>query len=227
MIQGSQTFDFVQADFQRIGTGRGEGIRGQQDAGLFALAANSGFDPVQPWRLELLVNGSGSGSVSIPFGLDYKIPEAHVLTPDQPPVAAWVEAWRDSRLNVALLALLLSVLTLIFIFQATLSRSRLAHRLVRNGFLAIVVLWLGWTAGAQLSIVNVINYIRGPFAAVDIGFYLAEPLIIIVAVYTLLSVLLIGRGFCGWLCPFGASAGAVWPDLSLARRAAMEPVPCA
>jgi hypothetical protein len=39
---------------------------------------------------------------------------------------------------------------------------------------------IGWTAGAQLSIVNVINYIRGPFAAVDIGFYLAEPLIVIV-----------------------------------------------
>ena len=73
VVQGRQTFDFVQADFQRIGTGRGEGIRGQQDAGLFALAANSGFDPVQPWRLELLVNGSGS--VSIPFGLDYKIPD--------------------------------------------------------------------------------------------------------------------------------------------------------
>jgi len=205
VIQGSRTFGFVQADFQRIGTGRGEGIRGQQDAGFFTLAANSGFDPIQPWRLELLVNSSGSGPVSIPFGLDYKIPDAHVLMPDQPTVAAWVEAWRDSRVNVALLALLLSVLTLIFVFQATLSRSRLAHRLVRNGFLAIVVLWLGWTAGAQLSIVNVISYIRGPFASVDIGFYLAEPLMIMVAVYTLLSVLLIGRGvFCGWLCPFGA-----------------------
>src|SRR5262245_14920004 len=205
VLQGSRTFDFVRADFQRIGTGRGEGIRAQQVAGLFALAVTSGFDPVQPWRLELLVNGSGSGSVSIPFGLDYKIPDAHVLMPDQPTVAAWVEAWRDSRLNVALLSLLLSVLTLIFVFQATLSRSRLAHRLVRNGFLAIVVLWLGWTAGAQLSIVNVISYLRGPFAGVDIGFYLAEPLILIVAVFTLLSVLLIGRGvFCGWLCPFGA-----------------------
>src|SRR5215475_7318014 len=205
VVQGSRTFAFVQADSQRIGTGRGEGIRGQQDAALFALAANSGFDPVQPWRLELLVNGSGTSSISIPFGLDYKIPDSLVLMPDQPTVAAWVEAWRDSRLNVTLLALLLSVLTLIFVFQGILSRSRLAHRLVRNGFLAIVVLWLGWTAGAQLSIVNVISYIRGPFAALDIGFYLAEPLIIIVAVYTLFSVVLIGRGvFCGWLCPFGA-----------------------
>jgi NosR/NirI family transcriptional regulator, nitrous oxide reductase regulator len=206
VLQGTQTFEFKQGDYHRIGTGRGgAGIRGQQDAGIFALAANSGFDPVQPWRLELLVNGPDNASVSIPFGLDYKIPSAFVLMPDQPPVAAWVEAWHDSRLNVALLALLLSALTFVFIFQARLSRSRLTHRLVRTGFLAIVVLWLGWTAGAQLSIVNVINYIRGPFASVDIGFYLAEPLMVILAVYTLLSVVLIGRGvFCGWLCPFGA-----------------------
>ncbi len=206
LIQDGRIFEFVQTDYQRIGTGRGgEGVRGQQDAGLFALTADSGFDPVKPWRLELLVNGAGAAPVTVPFGLDYKIPDAHVLMPDQPPVAAWVEAWRDNRLNVAILAVLLSVLTLIFVFQARLARFRLAHRLVRNGFLAIVLVWLGWTAGVQLSIVNVIGYVRAPFSGLDIGFYLAEPLMIMVAVYTLFSVVLIGRGvFCGWLCPFGA-----------------------
>ena len=101
--------------------------------------------------------------------------------------------------------MLLSVLTLIFIFQATLARSRLAHRLVRTGFLLVVLVWLGWTAGVQLSIVNVINYASAPFNHLDIGFYLAEPLMVIIAGYTLVSVVLIGRGvFCGWLCPFGA-----------------------
>jgi NosR/NirI family nitrous oxide reductase transcriptional regulator len=124
---------------------------------------------------------------------------------NEAPVPAWVEAWHDSRGNVAVLAVLLSVLTLIFTFQGALARSRLAHRLVRNGFLAVVLLWLGWTAGAQLSIVNIINYVRAPFLGLDLGFYLAEPLILMIAAYTLVSVVLIGRGvFCGWLCPFGA-----------------------
>jgi NosR/NirI family nitrous oxide reductase transcriptional regulator len=232
VVQDGKTFGFVQDDY-RWTTLTAEGIHGVQSAGLFRLPANAGFDPSKPWRLEILVNGAGATPVTVAFGLDYKVPDAEALAKldeaerrtraaavDQPgdgatdflppeaeaaTVPPWVEAWHDSRVNVAILAALLSVLTLIFIFQATLARFRLAHRLVRNGFLLVVLVWLGWIAGVQLSMVNVVNYVKGPFSDVDIGFYLAEPLMVIIAVYTLVSVLLIGRGvFCGWLCPFGA-----------------------
>jgi NosR/NirI family transcriptional regulator, nitrous oxide reductase regulator len=238
VIQNGKTFGFVEPNYTYAAP-----VQGQELAGLFALPANSGFDPLKPWRLEILVNGTGAKPTTIVFGLDYKVPDsfvtgpgnapataasasnanvanANVATPevqlapqseldldvDLPPtVPAWVEAWSDAKLNIVILALLLSVLTSIFIFQARLARFRLAHRIVRTGFLLIVLVWLGWTAGVQLSTVNVINYVTAPFSRFGIGFYLAEPLMVIIAAYTLISVLLIGRGvFCGWLCPFGA-----------------------
>jgi NosR/NirI family nitrous oxide reductase transcriptional regulator len=206
VVQDGQIIDVARDGFRRLRTSSGGGgIRGQQEAALFALAPESGFDPIKPWRLELLVNGTGAQPSTIAFDVDYKIPEAHILTPDPPPTPIWVEAWKDSRLNIAILALLLVALTLIFVFQATLARFRLAHRVVRTAFLMIVLVWLGWTAGVQLSIVNVINYLRAPFGGIEAGFFLAEPLMVMVALYTLISVILIGRGvFCGWLCPFGA-----------------------
>jgi transcriptional regulator of nitric oxide reductase/NAD-dependent dihydropyrimidine dehydrogenase PreA subunit len=225
LIQGGKIFNFVERDYTYAVP-----VKGQELAGLFALPPHSGFDPLKPWRLEILVNGTPR--VSVPFGLDYKLPAAappataasgaSSNAPDAqapaaqvelqdfdldlpPPVPAWVEAWTGAKVNVAILTVLLTVLTLIFIFQARLARSRLAHRIVRNGFLLVVLVWLGWTAGAQLSTVHVINYAMAPFHHLDFGFYLAEPLIVIIAAYTLISVLLIGRGvFCGWLCPFGA-----------------------
>jgi transcriptional regulator of nitric oxide reductase len=204
VVQDGNVFGFVQADFQRLGTGANvEGIRGQQHAGLFALPVNAAFDPVRPWRLEILVSGTGIAPVVL--AVDYKVPDAHVLMPEPPPVPAWLEAWREAKVNVAILALLLTALTLVFVLQAPLARSRTTHRFLRTGFLLIVLVWLGWTAGVQLSIVNVVNYVQGPFKGYGAGFYLAEPLMVMISGYALVSVLLIGRGvFCGWLCPFGA-----------------------
>src|SRR5215470_12551727 len=192
VVQSGQTFSFVHDDYQRLGTGAAEGIRAQQNAGIFAVPASAAFDPIKPWRLELLVNAVGASPVTVAFPLEYSLPATHIQMPDEPPVAAWVEAWRDARVNIAILAVLLAALTAIFVFQAQLARSRLAHRLLRVGFLAVVLVWLGWIAGVQLSIVNVINYVQAPFRGYDIGFYLAEPLMVMIAAYTLLSVVLIG-----------------------------------
>jgi NosR/NirI family transcriptional regulator, nitrous oxide reductase regulator len=205
IVQDGHAIGFVHGDYQKLLTGAAGGIQSQQEAGLFTLPAEVPFDPVKPWRLELLVNAFEPNPVTVTFPLEYRLPAGHILMPDEPAVAAWVEAWRDARLNVAILAALLTALTAIFVFQAQLSRSRLAHRVVRVSFLSVVLVWLGWIAGAQLSIVNLINYVQAPFRSFDVGFYLTEPLMVMIAAYTLVSVVLIGRGvFCGWLCPFGA-----------------------
>jgi NosR/NirI family nitrous oxide reductase transcriptional regulator len=207
IVQDGRTIGFVHDDFQKLLSGAAEGLQSQRDAGLFTVPASAGLDPVKPWRLEFAINAAGQlPAVTIP--IEYKLPAAQILMPSPPETpadAAWVEAWRDARVNVAILAVLLAALTAIFVFQAELSRSRRAHRLVRTGFLLVVLVWLGWIAGAQFSIVNVISYIAAPFRGFGIAVYLAEPLMVMIAAYTLVSLLVIGRGvFCGWLCPFGA-----------------------
>src|SRR5262249_38620998 len=170
MVQDGKTFSFVQDDYTYAA-----GFRGYQNAGIFAIPTGSGFDPVKPWRLELLVHGTGARAATVAFGLDYKVPDALVIMPTETEpepelaqVPPWVEAWIDARVNVAILAALLTVLTLIFVFQGTLARFRIAHRLVRNGFLLVVLVWLGWIAGAQLSIVTVMNYLMAPFQHFEI-----------------------------------------------------------
>ncbi len=114
--------------------------------------------------------------------------------------------WETSRwVEIAILCTALVILTLILAFQAKLTRYRRLHRYVRDGFLLFTLIWIGWIASAQLSIVHIINYVKAPFENLDFAFYLAEPLIVIISVYTAVSLLLLGRGvFCGWLCPFGA-----------------------
>ena len=204
VIQGDQTYKFTSSQYQEISTGGRDGIRALDHAAVFTLPADARLDPLKPWRLELLVNGrTAAGSpISLAFPVNYQLPASHILMPPEP---AWIEAWRDSRTNVIIEAALLALLTLILAFQAKLAQSRRAHRTIRNSFLLFVLVWEGWIAGGQLSILNVINYMQAPFRHFEFGFYLAEPLMVMIVIYTAISLVLLGRGvFCGWLCPFGA-----------------------
>jgi transcriptional regulator of nitric oxide reductase len=205
VVQGDNVFEFKRDQFQRYSP-ESNGFRGQRYSALYYLPPGAQFDPLAPWRLEILVNGTGpKGKVTAAFPIDYKLPASHILMPEVEAPPAWLEAWQEQRTQITILGAALVVLTLILALQHQLTRYRRTYRIVRNGFLAFTVVWMGWIAGAQLSIINVMNYLQAPFRDFDIGFYLAEPLIVIVALYTAVSLLILGRGvFCGWLCPFGA-----------------------
>ncbi len=207
VVQGGQTYQFTDNLYQGIATGGHDGIQALDHAAIFTLPANARFDPLKPWRLELLVKGKSAAGApfSLGFPIDYQLPASHILKPPAPPAPAWIQAWSDSRTNIAVEAALLTLLTLILAFQTKLAQSRRAHRIIRNGFLLFVVVWEGWIASGQLSILNIVNYMEAPFRHFEFGFYLAEPLMVMIVIYTVFSLVVLGRGvFCGWLCPFGA-----------------------
>jgi ferredoxin len=65
--------------------------------------------------------------------------------------------------------------------------------------LATTMVLLGWIEGGFLSISHVTGLVWVGFSAIA-----SDPSLLIMAVFTVATVLLWGRLFCGFLCPFGA-----------------------
>ena len=199
VTQGERDFSFSKADMI-VTRGR--------IADILVLPPDSGFDPMQPWRADLFataVRPDGKLERFVLAGLDYTLPGSMILMPEPDPPPVWFEPWADGIYDIAILATALALLTALLAFQVQLVRRRRLHRWLRTSFLLFTLVWIGWIASAQLSVVHLMNYLKAPFVSLDLAFYLAEPLIVILAGYTAISLVLLGRGvFCGWLCPFGA-----------------------
>ncbi len=181
-----------------------------REVGIFIVPADSGFDPLAPWRLSFLVERESAPPATLE--LSYRLPERYRLTavavengtamPDRP---LWQRIWEERVGPIAGLAAMLAVLSAILVFQDWLTAKAARYRAVRLGFLAVTLFWLGWIAGAQLSVVNVLTFVHALMSGFHWEFFLVDPLIFILWGYVAVTLLFWGRGvFCGWLCPFGA-----------------------
>ncbi|MCO5100681.1 MAG: NosR/NirI family protein [Burkholderiaceae bacterium] len=124
--------------------------------------------------------------------------------PDEP-VPLWQRLWRSKTMAIVVLGLMLGALTIIFFFQNLIVPHEKLFDRIRLVYLAVTLLWLGWVAQAQLSVVNVFTFVHSLRADFRWETFLVDPLIFILWCSVAAALLFWGRGpFCGWLCPFGA-----------------------
>ena len=221
LIQKDKVFKFSQNETLQSTALRIANKPNVSSIGLLRIPKEWGFNPLEKWTLEFSVNESFASGI---FSLNYVLPK-ELITGD--PVAledaglrqietaflglvrvsklnGWQSEWANQDYSIIFLCFLLIILTLILGFQKKLSSNRKIHSYIRLGFLTITLTWIGWIAQSQLSIVNIISYAQALVLGKGFTQFLFEPLMVIIFIYTLVSLILLGRGvYCGWLCPFG------------------------
>jgi NosR/NirI family nitrous oxide reductase transcriptional regulator len=227
LIQDDISVRFRDRMHRRINSVAAEGAPVFAEADLFKIPADTGFDPSKPFRIQLLVHRDVGAieRVFTTFDLGYSLPSQYlrpVAVPPAPEVPAaiaqvtdqseldaqqalWQRIWEGKKVEIAVLAVMLFVLTLVFFFQSIATRNARAFFWFRIGFLTVTLFFLGWYANAQLSVVNLMAL----FGALITGFswqaFLLDPLTFILWFSLAAALLFWGRGaYCGWLCPFGA-----------------------
>ena len=215
--QFGNVISFRDMDFQRLDDVYAEGMPDFREMAIFIVREHAAFDPGSPWTLELLVRrqtGPISGMFTS-FELPYQMPEQYIERP-QPTaeeLAAieeanrpmWVNIWYQKSFQIGVILAALGLLTVILFLQDKFTqRPRFLHWL-RRGYLVFTVVFIGWYALGQLSVVNVLTFVHALFQDFRWELFLSDPVIFIIWTFTAASILLWGRGvFCGWLCPFGA-----------------------
>ena len=206
VIQGAETFSPTADDYIRIDRLAAADAPEFKEMSVFRLPGDR-FEPTAPFRVEVTATRpTPDGVASFTVPLDYTLPARFTLAselPENPPL--WKSAWTAKRPSIIGVVLMLSTLTgIMFVQESFVKRPRL-WLWGRYSFLTVTLVWLGWIAGGQLSVVQVVAFAHSLLTGFRWETFLIEPVIFLLWGGVALGMLFWGRGvFCGWLCPFGA-----------------------
>ena len=210
VIQDERYIPLLKNNFRNLGFLHGEDKPYFAEAGLYRIPADAGLNPVKPWKLEILIE-SRNINENKKYILDYKLDDKYIIQPDglikiaNKDTPIWYAAWENQRNNISILIITLIILTIAIIRMDVLSKFDYRRKIFRYLFLSWILVWLGWIAGGQITILSVLMWIAVPINNPSWNVLLSDPLLTVLMVYVIISFIFWGRGlFCGWLCPFGS-----------------------
>ena len=209
VIQNDERYPIEKSQFRNLGFLHGEDKPFFAEAGLYRIPAGN-INPVEPWKLELLIE-SEIPSENKKIYVDYHLSNNYIIQPDGLKKIAnkdepiWFAAWESQRKNIIILSFSLLILSLALIKMETLAFNNNFRQIFRNIYLLWILIWLGWEAGGQVTILSILTWVTAPISQPSWNTLLSDPLLIVLMSYVLVTFFVWGRGvFCGWLCPFGA-----------------------
>ena len=117
----------------------------------------------------------------------------------------WWRIWDQRKWDLAILVAGLVVLSIALAYQKWLSASQKRLTTYRIIYLVFTLVFIGWAAQGQLTIVNITSLASALLEGRSGEFLLSDPMAIVLWAFVGITLLVWGRGtFCGWLCPFGA-----------------------
>ena len=210
IIQDKKRFQLSKEHFRNLGFLHGEDKPFFAEAGIYRIPPEAGIDPVKPWKFELLIE-SRDKAKSKYFYINYNMKEKYIIQPDGLDVIAnndepvWYAAWESQRINLSLLFLTLAILSFVLWKVDNIVKRDIVWKSFRYLFLIWVLIWLGFYAGGQITIISLLTWLTAPYHKTSWDVLLSDPLLVSLMLFVIVSFVLWGRGiFCGWLCPFGA-----------------------
>ena len=209
IVQNETRYPLEKSLFRNLGFLHGEDKPYFADAGLYRVPPGI-INPVKPWKLELLLE-SKIPSENKKIYLDYHLNEKYIIQPDGLKKLAnkdepiWYAAWENQKNNISILIFTLLILSIALFKMELLTKHDKNRQFFRQLFLLWILIWLGWKAGGQITILSLLTWLSAPITQPSLNTLLSDPLLIVLMLYVIVTFVIWGRGvFCGWLCPFGA-----------------------
>lgn len=181
---------------------------GLNSALILAVPPLAGLDPGQAMDFRISISRARGEILPVVTQKQVSLhfaPPAELFDYPPKPLPEWLQAWQGRLTELIVIGAGLVLLSVVLLLPRALSVNARRLFLFRMAYLSYTLVFIGWYAQGQLSIVQITGAIKSLAAGAGLKSFLYDPVSLLLIVFTLLTLVVWGRAtFCGWLCPFGA-----------------------